>query len=933
MKPFLSPTRVVALILLLPLMLSAQDSDDWVSTEFDSLIQVSRQHTASAEFDAAFEASRQAKALALECCGETSAAYASFCFNEGRVHDFMSSDEEAIVWYTRSLNLREELLGKTHIDYSKSLNNLASVFVELGQLDKAEPLYLESLEIREQTVGVESSDYAKVLYNLSGLYHEIGDFERAELRGIEAKEIRERVLGKDHEHYASSLINLANISYETNNFERALALYLEAKAILEKQEYLPFYSYVATLDNLGAIHEQLGKFVEAETFYDRAAELRLQVFGEDTENYALTLNHLASVYKYTDRLAEAEQALQQALAILERLGMNSTTTYAYSLQDLSDVNQSLGRLEDAQELQEQAIGILGQHLQKYHPRYLRSLRSMAQLKQERGQNEDAATLLRELAQVEEKTLANAVRHMTEAELANFTRDFERNLFQYFALAEADPSIADVCYDKILLYKGFLQTKALELRQLAQSDEAIQTYFQALRQLHIELGQLYTAADQSEEAIAALEAEAYQLEKELVRQNAAFDDALEQVRWQAVQTALATDEAAVEFVDYRTAAGIRRYGALLLLPNADAPLFISLCDVEAVEEQVRNNSGASIPFINALYSSSQLYQLLWEPLALALETAAINTVHYSATGLIHRINLAALPTSAGTILSEDYQLMAIGSTRQLAAGESPSTLPPATRQAVLYGGIDYGTADGPINDAAAVASAYPAQRGYDGQQDAWQALSWTEIEVVSADDLLASEGYSTVLKTGSDASEAAFKKLGKAPIHILHVATHGYFFPDEGEQGPEDVELAFQQSEHAMIRSGLILADGNYAWKNGQPRQAGAEDGILTAYEVSKMDLHQTELVILSACETGLGDIKGREGVYGLQRAFKIAGARYIIMTLWQVPDFETQAFMTTFYLAWLEEGKTIPEAFRNAQDYMRARYKDAHKWAGFILIE
>lgn len=146
-------------------------------------------------------------------------------------------------------------------------------------------------------------------------------------------------------------------------------------------------------------------------------------------------------------------------------------------------------------------------------------------------------------------------------------------------------------------------------------------------------------------------------------------------------------------------------------------------------------------------------------------------------------------------------------------------------------------------------------------------------------------------------------------------------------------MAFRASERSMIRSGLVLADANYAWTYGQPRKQGADDGILTAYEVSKMDLRQTELVLLSACETGLGDIKGTEGVYGLQRAFKIAGARYLIMTLWQVPDFQAQAFMTTFYLAWLEENKTIPEAFWAAQAYMRARYGDAFQWAGFMLVE
>ena len=137
----------------------------------------------------------------------------------------------------------------------------------------------------------------------------------------------------------------------------------------------------------------------------------------------------------------------------------------------------------------------------------------------------------------------------------------------------------------------------------------------------------------------------------------------------------------------------------------------------------------------------------------------------------------------------------------------------------------------------------------------------------------------------------------------------------------------------MIRSGLILAGGNYAWKNGKPFKEGMEDGILTAYEISQMNLSNTELVVLSACETGLGDIQGNEGVYGLQRAFKIAGAKYLIMSLWQVPDKQTSLLMTTFYKKWLEDKMTIPDAFHAAQKELREIGLDPYQWAGFVLVE
>jgi CHAT domain-containing protein len=199
---------------------------------------------------------------------------------------------------------------------------------------------------------------------------------------------------------------------------------------------------------------------------------------------------------------------------------------------------------------------------------------------------------------------------------------------------------------------------------------------------------------------------------------------------------------------------------------------------------------------------------------------------------------------------------------------------------------------------------------------------------------------------TDASEAFFKSLSaslkgdrKKSPRFLHLATHGFFFTDPAGMGNPDAgvrksETVFQISAHPMIRSGLILSGGNFAWQNGKAALPGLEDGILTAYEISQMDLSDTELVVLSACETGLGDIRGNEGVYGLQRAFKIAGAKYVIMSLWEVPDDLTKKLMAEyFYPNLLKNKMPIREAFYAAQKTMREIGFAPHQWAGFVLIE
>ena len=224
---------------------------------------------------------------------------------------------------------------------------------------------------------------------------------------------------------------------------------------------------------------------------------------------------------------------------------------------------------------------------------------------------------------------------------------------------------------------------------------------------------------------------------------------------------------------------------------------------------------------------------------------------------------------------------------------------------------------------------------------WNYLEGSEDEANEINKIIQKTGIKSILFKGNEATEAGFKKLGdyntESP-QVIHVSTHGYFFPDPKVSHQSAIaslqqEPIFKMSEHPMLRSGLIMAGANHAWKTGKPITPEAEDGILTAYEISQLNLRNTELVVLSACETGLGDIQGNEGVYGLQRAFKIAGAKNLIMSLWQVPDKQTSELMTAFYKYWLIKKKSIRESLKLAQNDLRKKGLESFYWAGFVLVE
>jgi CHAT domain-containing protein len=218
--------------------------------------------------------------------------------------------------------------------------------------------------------------------------------------------------------------------------------------------------------------------------------------------------------------------------------------------------------------------------------------------------------------------------------------------------------------------------------------------------------------------------------------------------------------------------------------------------------------------------------------------------------------------------------------------------------------------------------------------AWSPLPGTAKEIGTLQQLFAGKGINVATVNGVNATEDAFKLLDNRSPSIIHLATHGFFLPDPTfKQLKTESDLTgnnYAISEEPLMRSGVVMAGANKAW-SGEKTAPGAEDGILTAYEIAQLNLSNTKLVVLSACETALGDLQGTEGVFGLQRAFKIAGVKNLVVSLWQVPDKETAELMGLFYNNLLS-AQPVRDAFYNAQKEMRSKYPP-FSWAAFVLVE
>jgi len=906
----------------------------------------------------------ECKAIREKVLGKEHLDYAWCLYNLASQYGSMGQYEKAEPLFVECKAIFEKVLGKEHPDYAHCVNNLANVYSDINQFEKAEPLFLECIAIFEKVLGKQHPFYAHILANLAILKYNMGQYEKAELLHLEARAIRGKVLGNQHPDYAWGVGSLANLYRDMGQFEKAEPLFLECIAIFEKVLGKEHPNYALSLGGLASLYLIVGHYEKAEPLFLECIAILEKVLGKEHPNYAWNLRGLAHLYYHLGQYEKAVLVNLECKAIYEKALGKEHPSYAFTLSNLTHMYLFMGQYEKAERFQLECKAIYEKVLGREHPSYVWSLGNLANVYRSMGQYEKAEPLYLESSEINIRLIEKATLHLSERELNNYLNKFSTDQDQTFSCVQTagNTVLIPTCYNNSLFFKGFLLQAARRLKQLALSDTAAVEKFTRLKGYHRRLAASYSLpkAERDSALVAQLETQTNDLEKNLARTVAGYGQAKQQVTWQDVKKNLKPGESSMEFVHYqyndKKTTDSTIYAALFLRSDAEQPVFIPLFEEKSLDSLLYTRGERKADYVNGIYALPErgakplgkpqktLYDLLWKPLE--KELAGVKTIYFSPSGLLHRLNLAAIPINLDSVLGDRYNLVELGSTRQLVI---PATIKPAANDALLFGGISYDSDSTALSQTnAALDSASFATRGelnfaYTDSSlrvSTWSALPYTEREVFGVAKTLKAAIFQTEIRRGFAATEEAIKTLGiggKPSPRILHLATHGFFFPDPEpmrECGMQNAtEPVFKLSDHPMIRSGLILAGANHAWATGKPLRPGMEDGILTAYEISQMNLSNTELVVLSACETGLGDIQGNEGVYGLQRAFKIAGAKYLIMSLWQVPDQETSVFMTAFYKHWLGGEMGIPEAFRTTQQEMRERFINPYQWAGFVLVE
>lgn len=513
-----------------------------------------------------------------------------------------------------------------------------------------------------------------------------------------------------------------------------------------------------------------------------------------------------------------------------------------------------------------------------------------------------------------KTFLQEAQGMTKRQRADLLGGLDNGTMEIVSQFALDnPDLSDLAYNAALIHKGFSISYEMWMRDnVLKADDS-------------ELKKAYAAFKDAE---SHSDPSVYEKEKALVylySQHKEFLDEFPGRTWKDIQSALTKKDIAIEFVTCCSDAGATVFtAAILLRKDWDSPKIVNLGDAKQFNAVLKNTP-------RVYRDNDALYALVWDKITPYLK--GVNTIYLSPHGALSQINIEVLENPKGKPMNQVYDVYRLSSTGNICESTHERYLSDAT----LYGGLYYDTS---VEEMARISRSFidysiPDERVapiIDATRKGWKYLPGTEKEISQISDILTLSKRTCHIFSKNDGTEEAFKSLsGKSPS-IIHLATHGFYYTKQ-EATRNSYSLTLEDDDfhsYPLRRCGLILSGAQHSWL-GEQIPEDIEDGILTGQEIAGLNLTNTELVVLSACQTGLGDITG-EGVYGLQHAFKVAGVGTIIMSLWEVSDAATELMMTKFYSA-LASGKSKRDSFDSAIAAVKKEFEWPEYWAAFIMLD
>lgn len=908
----------------------------------------------------AFEVSREI----LQSCQERSCGQekkSNFQLNAARLAVLLGKYEDADQYYGQLLqegSNSDYLQVQVLIELADVDGHLGRPFAQVSRLEK-------SLDAHVRNGMTDSTSYSRVVLRLGRVLTELGRFEKAETLFTNYISNLEKDHETDPEKLARAYQSLGNQKYLLRDFNGADLYLNRSRTLLHENDLTKSREYASVLNSLGALQEGIANYELAERYYklglvsvseeesglslsialasnlanvmnsyspgndsiemllSKAISWQSSLTGEQHPEFANLLNKRGLYLQDRGMPDQAEKDYLKALNILEYTVGKSHPEYLSILSNLGLLYDQQNRNEEALKYMQEAKVLYEQFYDDDNPGYVVAVNNLANMYTRLERFDEAAPLFEYLADIVLKEIRESFNYLSENEKKQFVtakRKFQDNLKRYIVTrftqdqSSLDPGMLSKWYELELNMKGILlnSTKRVRDQIFKSGDEALIALFSEWSLARSEVARRQslksTIKGDEQKSLDSLSSRITNLEKEIARASAGFASSFtsEDLNFLSISRSLSNDECSIEVI--RTEInGENIYTALLALPGASSPELILIGKGEQLDQKAFALYKNTIKF---KVDNGGPFDTYWRPIHDRIKNLPVRKIYYAPDGVYHKVSLATLFSPDNKkYLIEDYEVVQLTSTKDILQLKEGAAGLRNSKKVLLVGRPTYSLA------GTATGGSIAGTRemiSFDNIAD----LPGTEAEVTEINETLGSEDLKLTLLLGEESTEANFKT--NLDHDIIHIATHGFFFDRQSGAG---------EYLDPMLYSGLLLAGAS----DEETIDNTGEDGVLTAYEIMNLEFPNLDMIVLSACETGTGEVTSGEGVYGLQRAFFVAGAKTLIMSLWKVDDAATKELMTNFYRSYLKSGDKR-EAFLNAQKQVKKKYKSPVYWGAFVMV-
>ncbi|MEA3451408.1 MAG: CHAT domain-containing tetratricopeptide repeat protein [Bacteroidota bacterium] len=837
---------------------------------------------------------------------------------------FESAEQSFIAAY----ELYQELNMLNSTEAILTMSNLGLLYQKIGKYGLAETFTKDALNARTKNSN-DTTGYSAALNNLGVLYKIQGKYSESEKYLNESTNFIKDKIGVNNMQYAIVQNNLAMLYQVMNKLEKAEKTLANALDIakIKSKEKSPTYSRLRI--NMALLYQLQARYNEAEAIYKSVIESSGQRLGKNHPDYATMLRNLAALYMKMGRYSEVEQILTDAKDIYIKKFGTENPNYAKTVFEQAVYYQAVENYDTARSLLNEALTIQQKTLEKHHPDIANTYEHLAINYWAEDIPKEALVYYKNALDEYIFQINTYFESMSEGEKTKFWTEIQTKFILFYNFAaqyhSKIPELASITYNYHIQTKALLLSSSRKVKDriLNSNNPDLISKYNEWQDLKNYTAKLYALSNDELNArkinIDSIIEVTENLEKEITLLSNDFEIAnnKKDINIFSIKNSLLNEDISIEIIR------IDKYEKYL---KTDSVFYIALLltKMEEHSEMIIFNNGGLMEtdhikqYHKAIMSGKNMgkfYDYYWRKIDEKIPHNVTN-IFLSIDGIYNQINVNSILLPDNNYVIDKFHVYNLTNTKDIISLKDNLTSNKNIqgKQATLFGFPDY------LMDLPKDIGIIPPLPG-------------TKQEIENITDLLLAKNWKIKSFIGRDANEANIKKTDNP--FILHIATHGYFL----EKSDGDVQNArsfgvepARALNNPLLRSGLLLAGADETvLELNDKDNTEIDDGILNAYEASVLKLDETKLVILSACQTGLGDIKTGEGVYGLQRSFQIAGTQSIITSLWKVSDEGTRDLMTQFYKNWLVSGDEF-DSFRKAQLYIKDKYKYPYYWGAFILV-